>query len=223
MVKTSSRILLPGLVVAFLAVTPAILAQSFSPSDESRSISLVNGARSQEGLRGVSQNSGLESVARAQAARMAERGSIYHNPNLESDADAAGVDWTSIGENVGVGYDIEELHNGFMNSPGHHENIVYPKYNALGVGVVKGDDGRMYVAQVYAAVGSAPSPAAPAPAPAQAASAPAATSSAPQSTTEVLSTSTASAPATASTTPSETHQPAPNVVEGGVVDLGLVF
>lgn len=158
---------------------------------------------------------------------MAERRSIYHNPNLEADADAAGVDWRYIGEeNVGVGYDVQELHDGFMASPGHRQNIMFGEYNVVGMGVVAGDDGRTYVAQVYATVARA-APTAPVEAPEVAP----AVASEPEPELPPGVTRSASAPAPATvdaghevaSTPIEPEAPAPIAVQDGVVNMKPVF
>jgi len=161
--------------IAF-ALVPGLHALASTATDAATSRALVNSARSAAGLAGLSDDPRLDAIAQAQAQRMADRDAIYHNPNLKSDADAAGVDWQWIGENVGVGPDVQSIHDGFMASPGHHENIVYPDYNVIGTGAAVGKDGSLFIAQVFAglqpsspasttpAVSAAPAPVAAAPA-----------------------------------------------------------
>jgi uncharacterized protein YkwD len=206
-----------ALVVAVsvsFALAPSANAAG-SGADEAKSRSLVNQARSAAGLPALAANSGLDSIARAQAARMAERDAIFHNPNLKADADAAGVNWKWIGENVGVGSDVQKVHEGFMASPGHHQNIVYRDYNAMGVGTAVGKDGSVFVAHAYAGIASdAPVVSA---APAPVAVAPQVATPAPQEPTV--------APATPPTRPEtvETVAPAVNAIVGGVVNTETVF
>lgn len=45
--------------------------------------------------------------------------------------------WTLLGENVGVGGNIEALQKAFMESPGHAANILDPRWTHMGVGVIK--------------------------------------------------------------------------------------
>jgi uncharacterized protein YkwD len=214
-------------VAASFALTSGAQAQSYLPGDEAKSIALVNSARSAAGLPTLTKNSGLDSVARAQAARMAARDGIYHNPNLKADADAAGVNWQWIGENVGVGPDVPAVHEAFMASPGHHANIVYASYNAIGVGVIKASDGSVFVAHVFAGVqAAAPAPAtvepvAPKPQPAAPAAAPVA-SVTPQAQP---SAPVAAAPVVADAAPKVTTPvtPLPNAVVGGIVTHELVI
>jgi len=161
--KASSVFLMAAVV---FAAAPSLRAES---SDASRSRALVNQARSAHGRGALSGDAGLDKVAVAQAARMASDDRIYHNTNLGRDADAQGVRWTLIGENVGVGGNVQQVHDAFMVSSGHKSNVLHPEYNKLGVGVAVGKDGSVFVAHVFARVEAA----APAPAPAAAAPAPA--------------------------------------------------
>ena len=54
---------------------------------------------------------------------MVANGGISHNPNLANDVSA---NWTKLGENVGVGNDVDSLMNAFINSPAHYHNLVDP-------------------------------------------------------------------------------------------------
>src|SRR5438105_599175 len=130
--------------VAF-ALVPGLHALASTASDAATSRSLVNSARAAAGLPALADDSRLDAIATAQAQRMAARDAIYHNPNLKSDADAAGVNWQWIGENVGVGPDVQSVHSAFMASPGHHENIVYRGYTVIGTGAATGKDGSIFI------------------------------------------------------------------------------
>lgn len=49
---------------------------------------------------------------------------------------AAGIQFSYFGENVGQGYvSAEDLHRGFMDSPGHRMILLDPRYTHFGVGV----------------------------------------------------------------------------------------
>ncbi|MFN2614324.1 MAG: CAP domain-containing protein, partial [Actinomycetota bacterium] len=73
---------------------------------------------------------------------------IYHNQNLGSDVKG---NWTMVGENVGVGPDVATLHQAFIDSPEHRDNILERSYNQIGVGVAYGADGNIYVTEDFAA------------------------------------------------------------------------
>jgi uncharacterized protein YkwD len=104
----------------------------------------LNGARSDQGLPSLATRSDLVAVARAQATRMADSGTLYHNPNLTTDV----TNWRSVGENVGYGPDVQTVHVAFMNSEGHRANILDTDYTEVGVGVVERGD-RVWVAEVF--------------------------------------------------------------------------
>jgi hypothetical protein len=195
-------------------------AQS-SPASTSRD--LVNAARIAAGVGALSDDPRLDAIAQAQAQRMAARNAIYHNPNLKSDATAAGVNWQVIGENVGVGPDVGSIHQGFMASPPHHENIVYPDYDVIGVGVATGNDGSVFVAQEFAGLAPAAPPARTSPPAAPAAHAPAAAAPAPTyRTVHAALAPRPSAPVIHRGTQVEAavavRHPEANAVVGGVVD-----
>ena len=198
----------------FFAFAPGARAEN---EQGAGSRSLINKARAQVGLGALEVHPGLEAIAQAQADRMAARDAIYHNPNLKADADAAGVNWEWIGENVGVGPNVAAVHNGFMNSPGHRENVVYPTYNAIGVGLATGKDGSIFVAHAYAKVAPDTAPAAPQSSTPPAANAPQPAVAATQTPTEAVNNE---APAT---TPEKTDAPPVNAVVGGIVNSEPVF
>ncbi len=141
-------------------------AQAYLATDESRNIQQVNGTRTSKGVKPLAFHAGLQAMARAQAVRMMQRGSIYHNPNLSKDITALGVNWKMVGENVGMGPDEDAIEGALLKSPHHYENIVRPNFNNIGVGIVKGADGQVYLVQVFAEIVPAAAPkvvAAPAP------------------------------------------------------------
>ncbi len=208
--------------VALAAALPAS-ARSYVPSDEARVLSMVNQTRKDKGLKALMRHDQLVAMARGQSDRMEDRGNIYHNPQLGAEATRRGLDWERVGENVGMGPNVDLIEQAFLDSPHHYENIVHPSYNHVGIGVVKGDDGKMYVTQVFADLKGAPAPAPvaakPAPA-AQPASQPQPAAAAPASTPAVAAAQAprpapvAAPPAPAAPKPSVD----PNAVIGGFVE-----
>lgn len=152
-----------------VAVPAATAPGSPSPEFESQFVSRINGLRASKGLSQLQVSGQLQGVARSWTERMVGAGQISHNPNLASEVSG---DWTKLGENVGVGYDVDGLMKAFINSPAHYKNLVDPDWSHVGVGVTMAPDGRMYTTHNFMAMGSAPAPAAPKPAPAPRAPAP---------------------------------------------------
>ena len=128
-----------------------------------------------------------------------------------------------MGENVGMGPNVDLIEDAFLKSPKHYENIIFPAYNSAGIGVVRVSPERVYVTQVFANIKGATAqakPAAPAPAPKVAAPqpAPAAAPSAPAPAPV--------APTPAPATPEPTVAPPsvlPNAVVGGLINDQVTF
>jgi len=161
-------------------------------SEESCFVSKINAARSTN----LTVRSDLVAIARRHSQRMASSGTIFHNGNLANEAPS---DWQSLGENVGMGPSCSDIHNAFMNSASHRKNILDPKFNFVGVGVVTASDGTLYVTEVFMEA-SQPAPSQPAP-----------TSSSSGSTTTSAPRSTA--PRTRTTAPRTRAAPAPAAPE----------
>ncbi len=107
-------------------------------------LSRINSSRAGAGLAPLETYWDLTDDARAQANRMAAEGRVFHNPSLAS---VNGV-WQALGENVGVGWDLNEMHDSFMASGAHRANIL-GNYNYVGIGVTTDDDGAIWAAVVF--------------------------------------------------------------------------
>jgi peptidoglycan hydrolase-like protein with peptidoglycan-binding domain len=147
-VTTAHRITLAltTLALALTAVlTGAVIASPASATTTEDSLTArLNGARSDQGLPSLTPRSDLVAVARAQATRMADSGTLYHNPNLTTDV----TNWRWVGENVGYAPDVQTVHVAFMNSDAHRANILDTDFTEVGVGVVERGD-RVWVAEVF--------------------------------------------------------------------------
>ncbi len=145
-------------LVALLCVllpTPAAHAATDGGA-ESQLVAMINRERTDRGLPPLRVSGELSAVARRHSARMADRGSLYHNPNLGSEVSG----WEEVGENIGYGPDAGTVHGSFMSSSSHRANILSTSYQELGVGVER-RDGTIWVTEVF----RRPSGAAPAPEP----------------------------------------------------------
>ena len=98
----------------------------------------MNLARSLAGVGRLELDKQLSRVARHHAWEMWDKHTLYHTP---SDKLRWRVTrWNMLGENVGVGGSVLDLHQAFMNSPAHRENILRGRYQHVGVGVKKSDN-----------------------------------------------------------------------------------
>jgi hypothetical protein len=134
-----------GLFVSVLGPVPA--AHADDVDDEWSFVRLVNQARADNGLAPLTPYAPIRDVARGQSIRMGQQSRLYHNPNLQADIQAAAPDWQRAGENVGQGWDVQGLHDAFMNSPGHRANVL-GDYNYVGIGVVHAG-GYTWVTEVF--------------------------------------------------------------------------
>ncbi|MFA7654782.1 MAG: CAP domain-containing protein, partial [Candidatus Dojkabacteria bacterium] len=106
-------------------------------------INLTNSERIAWGLNTLQPNSQLSAAALAKANNMFEEQYWDHfGPNGESPWQfirAAGYDYVYAGENLGKGFRTAEgLHEAWMASPTHKENVISRNYKDIGVAVVDG-------------------------------------------------------------------------------------
>lgn len=131
-----------------------------APDLEAQFVNQINSLRASKGLPTLQVSGSLVGVARAWTDQMAAAGQISHNGNLASQVDVA---WTKLGENVGVGYDVGQLMDAFIDSPAHYANLIDPEWTHVGVGVTLGANGKIFTTHNFMAAGGASAPPAAAP------------------------------------------------------------
>jgi hypothetical protein len=134
------------------AVAPTAALADSTASMESQFVAKMNAARQAAGLRPYAVASDLTSVARQHSAQMASKQSLYHNPNLTSQVQ----NWQAVGENVGEGPTVSDIHTAFMNSPEHKANILDHDFTQVGVGVSVDKNGIIWVTEDFRQPQSAP-------------------------------------------------------------------
>lgn len=122
------------------------------PAVEQKIIELTNSARSEQKLGEVHANAQLTTAARAYAQYLASNNQFSHEADGRKASDrigAAGYDWCTVGENLAslldsAGFQTPDLARksveGWLNSPGHRQNMLAPFVTEIGVGVVKAPD-----------------------------------------------------------------------------------
>lgn len=123
-----------GMIAATAMMSGILTSCETTTEDRAAVIDNVNASRAQNGLPGLAENTTLDLKADAWAERLRDDCNIYHS-NL---ADGAPSDWRKLGENVGRGGSIEQIHAAYLNSPGHRANILDSSYNQIGAGAVWG-------------------------------------------------------------------------------------
>jgi hypothetical protein len=139
--RQRSLVALIALVITVVALlgpglTGVAGAQASTPADMEREfLELVNRERTARGLNALVPDAGMAGIARDWSAHMSGT-HLHHRPDLRAQVERrVTTQWQRIGENVGRGSTVSGLHQAFMNSPSHFDNVV-GRYNRLGVGVV---------------------------------------------------------------------------------------
>ena len=167
--RTSTAIALAAVVATAWALFGGGVGAARAEGESSAFVEMINASRQRlAGLEVLARAGDLDAVAARHAAAMADRGGLFHNPNLSSEVQG----WSVVAENVGVGHDVAAIHQAFLDSPSHRANVLDGRVTEVGLGVVAGGDGRLWVVEVFrkpaaagpdgaaATTGSAPRPAA---------------------------------------------------------------
>jgi uncharacterized protein YkwD len=122
-----------------------------APTETAGFVDAINQLRVSKGLNALIIDSNLTDIAQGWAQQMAENDAISHRIDL-----TAGITslWKTIGENVGVGPDVQSLMSAFIASPGHYKNLVDPRFTHVGVGSVRTTSGVLYTAHEFMALQS---------------------------------------------------------------------
>jgi len=110
-----------------------------------RAASRMCGNSSHDATGSVSWDTSLEQAALSHVQDMAYVNFFSHEGSdglsVSSRADMVGYNWRAIGENIAAGQlDIEEAHQGWLDSPGHCRNIMNPLFTEVGAACVPGVD-----------------------------------------------------------------------------------
>ena len=108
-------------------------------------VGLINGVRAGLGLAPYAVDGELTANAQSWARSMAASGAMSHQSDLSGGLSSP---WVRLGENVGVGSSVTEVHNALVASSGHYANIADPSFTSIGVGVVE-SGGTLYVAEEF--------------------------------------------------------------------------
>jgi uncharacterized protein YkwD len=115
----------------------------------------LNADRNAQGLPGLWWNDKLGGLAASHSEWMAMTGSFQHRDLYATINDPNYGEFWGLGENILVGscgISAAQMHQAWMNSPGHRANILSPSYNVVGIHVVCGGDGRLWATQNFGTV-----------------------------------------------------------------------
>jgi uncharacterized protein YkwD len=120
---------------------------------EQELLEMANTERARLGLPPLKFDDGLVRAARGHAAEMAAQRQLSHQFSGEPGLDQRIAADTNLhleraGENVAIARTSAQAHTALMSSPPHRDNILSPKFNVAGFGVVERGD-MLYVAQDF--------------------------------------------------------------------------
>src|SRR5947209_3231873 len=144
-----------SLVMFFLAASGFVSGQTSPSGEQLQLFNLVNHERETHGLPKFQWDDHLAQSAATHNRLVTERQELSHQfpgePPLGERVGATGARFNAAGENLAYAPTVEEVHKGLMNSPPHRANILDPKFNAVGISIVKQGD-ELYVVQNFARV-----------------------------------------------------------------------
>lgn len=128
-----------ALVMAFSTPQPAPAASGcWTGATRCQSI---NNYRHNHGLRGYTQKSDLQWIAKRYAAKLAATGVLRHNPYLAYQV----KNYRWAGENVGYGPSWWTVLRAFKRSPGHRALLLDRDFTQVGIGHAYGHGTHWYV------------------------------------------------------------------------------
>lgn len=128
-------------------------AAAYEIEAEHQLLEMANADRARAGLAPLKMDDGLVRAARIHAAKMAAQEQLSHQfsgePALGERISAnSTLHLDREGENVASAPDPEDAHRALMSSPPHRDNLLSPKFNVAGIGVVR-KGAKLYVAQDF--------------------------------------------------------------------------
>lgn len=123
---------------------------------ENQAFAGVNEVRTEEGVPTLMPNPTLTEVARAYSCRMAQEDFFAHESpegrDVSDRVNDAGVRYQMVGENLAKMVNVEDpaaaAVEGWMESPGHRENMLRKEYSETGMGVCRNGNA-YYFTQIF--------------------------------------------------------------------------
>jgi uncharacterized protein YkwD len=125
-----------------------------SEVDEQTMLAQLNQSRLEHGLAPLKADPALRLLAVAHSEEMLKLGYFSHvSPSSGSPTDrakAAGIAYTTFGENIAYAPTIDVAERGLMRSESHRANILLPEFTRIGIGVIITSFGTRMVTQEFA-------------------------------------------------------------------------
>jgi uncharacterized protein YkwD len=128
--------------------------------DEVRFVELANAERARRGLSQLQIDPLLIAIARLHSAEMRDKRYFDHQsptPGLRTPMErylkacSGPVGYACVGENLfwATVADVERGHRAFMDSPTHRDNVLFTRFEKIGVGIVRNENGEFWVTQMF--------------------------------------------------------------------------
>ncbi len=123
--------------------------------DNQRVLAMLNSARASEKLLALKERVDLSAIAQAHAEAMRDAETLAHDLGQGGAAErivAAGhsEQFSLIGENVASALSTPRAHRLLWSSPAHRFTLLRPDFDSVGIGTARGEDGRLWVCQLFA-------------------------------------------------------------------------
>lgn len=121
-------------------------------NDAEALVDMVNAVRGAEGVKPFIRSPELDRVALEHAERMRVERRLAHDAGDGNPADrlrAAGIESAHLGENVAHAKTVQRAHRVLWESPSHRENLLDGRFDKLGVGVSRDEDGSLWVTELF--------------------------------------------------------------------------
>jgi len=137
-------LLVAAFLVQGLAIDPARAGDTVQ--NRAEMLQLTNDDRADRDRDELRLNDRLSRYARRHSRQMAERGELFHTPDLADKLQGTG--WSIGAENVGMGPSLEALEDAFMGSRPHRRNILRAGFERTAIGVFE-SGGKFWVTVIF--------------------------------------------------------------------------
>lgn len=158
-----SMIIMSSGLASSTSTQPASTTQSATvqmTAEEVRFVELTNAERLRRGLTPLVVDPVLLAAARDHSREMSTLNYFSHTSPTKSlqtpmkrylDKLGKRPDYAMVGENLFYcsKVDVNRGQNALMQSPGHRDNILEPRYERIGVGICKSSDGSFWVTEMF--------------------------------------------------------------------------
>jgi hypothetical protein len=155
------RILACGLLLACLPILRAQPDSGPQLDMAQKLFNLANEARAQAGLQPLAWDPALAQAATKHGERMSVEGAIEHIYPGENDlgerASLAGAAFSLIEENIAFGHSPGQIHDEWMHSQGHRENMLSSEVDHVGIAVIA-HHGNLYAVEDFSRATSSYTP-----------------------------------------------------------------